>query len=285
MRIDLHTHSWVSDGTDSPTRLVLNAQQAGLDIIALTDHDTLAGLDEAREAGRRVGIGVLGGVELSAVQDDREVHLLGYGPRRDDEALNAELVRLRTGRTNRLPKMLAKLDGLGMPLTLEEVRAQAKDAQTSLGRPHVADAMVARGYVASRDEAFERYLDREAPAYVGRPAVPLAAGIDLLHGAGAAVVLAHPGIRGMSTVLTGPLTERLRVEHGLDGIEVDYPLHDLNTRELYHQLGARLGLVRTGSSDYHGIGKNGHDLGCALTRPPAFDELLRRIKAHGGVID
>ncbi len=285
MRIDLHTHSWFSDGTDSPTRLVLNAQQAGLNVIALTDHDTLAGLDEARAAGRRVGVRVLDGVELSASHEGHELHLLGYGPRRDDPGLNTELERLRVGRAQRLPKMLAKLADLGMPLTLEEVRAAAKDSRTSLGRPHVADAMVIRGYVANRDEAFERYLDRDGPAFVPRPAVGLAEGIDLLHGAGAAAVIAHPGIRGASTVLTGTLLEQLRAEHGLDGIEVDYPLHDLHTRELYHQLGARLDLVRTGSSDYHGTGKRGHELGCATTRPPAFDELLRRIAAHGGVVD
>lgn len=285
MRIDLHTHSWVSDGTDSPTRLVLNAQRARLDVIALTDHDTLAGLDEARAAGRRVGVRVLGGVELSAIQDGREVHLLGYGPRRDNAELNAELERLRAGRRERLPKMLAKLAELGMPVTLDDVRAQAKDSQTSLGRPHLADAMIARGYVATRDEAFERYLDREGPVYVERPAVPLPDGIDLLHDAGAATVIAHPGIRGMSTVLTGSLIEKLRTEHGLDGIEVDYPLHDPDTRELFHQLGARLDLVRTGSSDYHGTGKTGHDLGCALTRQPAFEELLSRIHSHGGQTD
>ena len=128
MRIDLHTHSWISDGTDSPTRLVLNAQRAGLDVVALTDHDTLAGLDEAREAGRRIGVRVLGGVELSAIQDGTEVHLLGYGPRRNDPELNAELERLRVGRTERLPKMLAKLEALGMPLSLDEVFSMLKPA-------------------------------------------------------------------------------------------------------------------------------------------------------------
>ena len=128
-------------------------------------------------------------------------------------------------------------------------------------------------------------MDRNAPAYVGRPAVPLAEGIDLLHHAGAAAVLAHPGIRGMSQVLTGRVIEQLCAEHGLDGIEVDYPLHDPDTRELFHQLGARLGLVRTGSSDYHGSGKSGHELGCATTRESAFMELLRRIQAHGGQPD
>lgn len=281
MRIDLHTHSWVSDGTDSPTRLVLKAHAAGLDVIALTDHDTLGGVEEAREAGRRVGVHVLAGVELSATLSAREVHLLGYGPRLDHAELNAELHRIRQGRRNRLPAMLEKLTELGFPVTMGEVQAHAA-AGASLGRPHVADAMVARGYVVSRDEAFLRFLDRHGPAYVPRPTCELGAGIDLLHAAGAAVVLAHPGIREMNQVLTGEVIEWLTREHGLDGIEVDYPLHDLSTRDLYHRLGARLDLVRTGSSDYHGAGKVGHDLGCVTTREPAYRELLRRITAHGG---
>ncbi|WIY83768.1 PHP domain-containing protein [Propionimicrobium sp. PCR01-08-3] len=285
MRIDLHTHSWVSDGTDSPTRLVLNAQRAGLDVVALTDHDTLAGLDEAREAGRRIGVRVVPGVELSARLHGGDVHLLGYGPRRDNEEFNAELNRLRSGRRDRLPKMLAKLADLGMPLTVEDVRAQVKDAETSLGRPHVADAMVAKGYVANRDEAFAKYLDSSAPAYVSRPTIELAAGIDLLHRAGAAAVIAHPGIRGMDDYLTGDDVKQMAIEHGLDGIEVDYPLHDAETRELYHRLGERLGLVRTGSSDYHGAGKIDHDLGCETTRESALRALYARIRSHGGVTE
>lgn len=283
MRIDLHTHSWASDGTDSPTRLVLNARAAGLDVISLTDHDTLAGVDEAREAGRRVGVHVLVGVELSAEVDGREVHLLGYGPRADDPRLNAELERIRQGRRNRLPAMLALLAGLGVPVTAEEVAEQGGGASQSLGRPHVADAMIARGYVASRDEAFARFLDRDGPAFVPRPSAELVAGVDLLHTAGAAVVLAHPGIRGISQVLTGEVVEMLAAEHGLEGLEVDYPLHDPSTRDLYHRLGARLDLVRTGASDHHGAGKVGHELGSFTTREPAYRELMERISARGGV--
>lgn len=284
MHIDLHTHSNVSDGTDTPTRLVLNARAAGLATVALTDHDTLDGIQEARAAGRRIGIHVVPGVELSAEVDGREVHLLGYGTRLDHRDLNAELTRIRLGRRNRLPAMLDKLARLGVPLTMAEVEAQAGAAGTALGRPHVADALIAKGKVANRQEAFERFLDRNGPAFVPRPAAELTAGIDLLHAAGAAVVLAHPGIRGMDEVLTGELIEMLAREHGLDGIEVDYPLHDASTRDLYHRLGARLDLVRTGSSDYHGTGKVGHDLGCVLTREPAFRELLSRVAARGGVV-
>lgn len=283
MRIDLHTHSWASDGTDSPTRLVLNARQANLDVIAITDHDTFAGVDEARQAGRRIGVHVLGGVELSTRFEGHDVHLLGYGPRLDNQPLNVEMAKMRTARTQRLPAMIEKLAGLGLEITMDEVRAQAGGAGTSLGRPHLADAMVARGYVAHRDEAFNRYLDRTAPAYVPRSAVDLAVGIQLLHGAGAAAVIAHPGIRGVGEVLTGELLEALAREHGLDGIEVDYPLHDPSTRDLFHRLGARLDLVRTGGSDHHGLGKVDHELGCRLTREPAYRELLRRIAGHGGV--
>lgn len=283
MRIDLHTHSWVSDGTDSPTRLVLKAQQAKLDVIALTDHDTFDGIDEAREAGRRVGVHVLVGVELSTRLDGHDVHLLGYGPRHDNRELNAEMAKMRQARTERLPAMLEKLAGLGMPLTMDDVHDQTGGAGTSLGRPHVADAMVAKGYVANRTEAFDRFLDRTAPAFVPRPAVPLVDGINLLHGAGAAVVIAHPGIRGVGEVLTGELLGQLANQHGLDGIEVDYPLHDPSTRDLFHRLGERLDLVRTGGSDHHGLGKVDHDLGCRTTREPAYHELLRRIEAHGGL--
>ncbi|NLH69386.1 MAG: PHP domain-containing protein [Brooklawnia sp.] len=283
MRIDLHTHSNLSDGTDTPTRLVLNARNAGLEAVALTDHDTLDGVLEARAAGRRVGVHVVPGVELSTEVDGREVHLLGYGPRLDHDDLNAELARIRLGRRNRLPAMLDRLARLGVVVTMAEVQAQAGAPGTALGRPHVADALIAKGEVVNRQQAFDRFLDRNGPAFVPRPAAGLTAGIDLLHAAGAAVVLAHPGIRGMDEVLTGDLIEMLAREHGLDGIEVDYPLHDTATRDLYHRLGARLGLVRTGSSDYHGTGKAGHDLGSVTTRPPAFHELLRRIAERGGV--
>lgn len=287
MRIDLHTHSAASDGTDTPTRLVLQAELAGLDVIALTDHDTLSGLDEAVEAGRRVGVKVLAGVELStelqnATGAGTEVHLLGYGIAQHDPALDAELARGRDSRERRLPAMLEKLAGLGLPLELSEVVAQRRSANATIGRPHVADAMVARGYVANRDEAFAKYLDRDGPAYVPRRLMALGQAIDLIHGAGGAAVLAHPGIRGVAEALSGDVIADLASGHGLDGIEVDYPLHDPATRDLYHRIGARLGLVRTGGSDYHGTGKLNHPLGAATARESAYRELLRRVHRHGG---
>lgn len=283
MRIDLHTHSRVSDGTDTPTRLVLKALEAGLDVVALTDHDTFDGVPEAAAAGKRIGVRVVPGVEMSTAVANRSVHLLGYGCDVHDEALSAELQLLRTAREKRLPAMCQKLTDLGVPLTVEEVRTTSQSART-LGRPHVADALVAKGYVADRGEAFERYLAEGRPAYVARYNTDLAHAITLVHGAGGAAVIAHPWSRGNRDVVTAPLLESLVAGYGLDGIEVDHEDHDLDTRRLLFEMGARLGLVRTGSSDYHGEGKIGHELGCNLTRKSAFLELVSRIRERGGVV-
>ena len=172
-------------------------------------------------------------------------------------------------------------------ITIWRVRRSAASRTICVATPGRSAASeqtrIARGYVASRGEAFARFLDRDGPAFVPRPSAELVAGVDLLHTAGAAVVLAHPGIRGISRVLTGEVVEMLAAEHGLEGLEVDYPLHDPSTRDLYHRLGARLDLVRTGASDHHGAGKVGHELGSFTTREPAYRELIERISARGGV--
>ena len=283
MRIDLHTHSRISDGTDTPTRLVLKALEAGLDVIALTDHDTFDGVPEAAAAGKRVGVRVITGVEMSTAVADRSVHLLGYGCDVHNQALSTELRKLRTARALRLPRMCEKLTEIGLPLTEAEVRATSQSART-LGRPHVADALVAKGYVADRTEAFDRYIGEGRPGYVARYNTDLAHAITLIHAAGGAAVIAHPWARGNSDVLTASLLESLVEGYGLDGIEVDHEDHDLDTRRLLFEMGARLGLIRTGSSDYHGDGKEGHGLGCNLTRKGAFLGLVSRIRERGGVV-
>ncbi|RMB60056.1 PHP domain-containing protein [Tessaracoccus antarcticus] len=283
MRIDLHTHSRVSDGTDTPTRLVLKALEAGLDVIALTDHDTFDGVLEAAEVGKRVGVRVVTGLEMSTEVAGHSVHLLGYGCDIHDEALTTELSALRRARAQRLPAMCQKLTDLGLALTVEEVEAASRSAR-ALGRPHVADALVAKGYVTDRTEAFNKWLGVGMPAWVPRYNTDLARAITLVHGSGGAAVIAHPWARGNADVLTAPLLESLVLGYGLDGIEVDHEDHDADTRRLLFEMGGRLGLVRTGSSDYHGTGKRGHDLGCNLTRKSAFMELVSRIRARGGVV-
>ncbi len=281
MRIDLHTHSSVSDGTDTPTRLVLNAVQAGLDVIALTDHDTFDGVPEAQEAGRRVGLQVVCGIEISCEQKGHAVHLLGYGCDPYSRVLVEELAKVRVGRQERLQEMARRLTEAGLPITVDEIIAQAGRAP-SVGRPHVADVLVAKGYVASRDEAFAEYLDEGRPGYVGRYAIPVGHGIDLVHQAKGIAVLAHPWGRGGDKVLTAPVIERLVREHELEGIEVDHQNHDTAARALLFEMGARLGLIRIGGSDYHGTGKVDHDLGCNTTRESAYRDMVRKIQARGG---
>ncbi|GAA1396891.1 PHP domain-containing protein [Luteococcus peritonei] len=281
MRIDLHTHSVVSDGTDTPTRLVLKAMEAGLDVIALTDHDTFDGIPEAVEAGKRIGVTVLPGIEMSTNFDGRPVHLLGYGCDPYNRELVAELAKIRVARTGRLKLFADRLTELGMPMTVDDIVAAA-GASPSIGRPHVADAMVAKGYAEHRDDAFDKWLRQDKPGYVPRYACELGRAIDLIHDAHGIAVIAHPWGRGNEEVLTSAVIERLVVEHGLEGIEVDHPDHDERARELLFQLGARTGLIRTGSSDYHGLGKRNNPLGACLTRDTAYREMLRRIRLRGG---
>lgn len=280
VRIDLHTHSLVSDGTDTPTQLVRKAAEAGLDAIALTDHDTFDGLREAKLAGRAAGVDVLAGMEFSTRLGAGAVHLLAYGCDPHDEALLDELARVRMGRSDRVPGMVERLTALGMPLTVEDVLAHA--AGTSLGRPHIADAMVAKGYVASRDEAFSAWLYEGGPAYVDRYSTDLTEAIDLVHRANGVAVLAHPWGRGRCDDLPEPFLAELVNEHGLDGLEVDHPDHDDDTRAELRAVAARLGVLATGSSDHHGLGKTRNPLGAHLTDPDVLREIVRRITSRGG---
>ncbi|MDN5570453.1 MAG: PHP domain-containing protein [Propionibacteriaceae bacterium] len=281
MRIDLHTHSLVSDGTDTPTHLVRKAAAAGLDAVALTDHDTFDGIAEAKLAAEALGVEVLGGVEMSTQLGGKSVHVLGYGCDPHDQVLLEELARVRVGRSDRVPAMVARLTELGLPLSVDDVLAQAGGA--SLGRPHVADAMVAKGYVARRDEAFERYLYEGGPAYVDRYCTPLSAAIDLIHEARGVAVLAHPWGRGRREDLPEPYLAELANEYRLDGVEVDHPDHDDATRAELRALASALGLLATGSSDYHGLGKTRNPLGVFTTDPDVYAEIGRRIRARGGV--
>ncbi|MET1006144.1 MAG: PHP domain-containing protein [Propionibacteriaceae bacterium] len=278
MRIDLHTHSRVSDGTDSPAELVAKAAATGLEVVALTDHDTFDGLDEAVAEGERLGIAVVRGLELSCSRRGSSVHLLAYGADPEDPALHAEMVRVRTGRTDRLTPVLVKLAQLGVPLSEAQVMAQV-GGSPSVGRPHIADALIAAGYVRDRAEAFDRFLADGGPAHVPRYAIDVDRGIDLVHGAGGLAVIAHPWGRGREHVLPPELLEQLAVEHDLDGLEVDHQDHDADIRHRLRELTERLGILATGSSDYHGSGKVDHDLGCNTTDPAVYAEMVRRLGA------
>lgn len=275
MRIDLHTHSDRSDGTDTPVELVRNAARVGLDVVALTDHDTTVGWADAQESADDVGIRLIRGIEISTKLEHKSIHLLGYEFDPRDTALLDELDRVLEGRDHRLPRIVSALDGIGIGITEAEVRERAGDAEAT-GRPHVADVLVDRGVVADRDEAFEKYLQPGRPGYVSRYAVPTDQAIRLIKAAGGVTVIAHPWSRGSDSVLTPTRIAQL-VDAGLDGIEVDHNDHDAEMRARLRQIAHELGLVITGSSDYHGTGKSElFSLGCNTTAPEQLDRLLDR---------
>jgi 3',5'-nucleoside bisphosphate phosphatase len=276
MRIDLHTHSSVSDGTDAPAELVRKALAAGLDVVALTDHDTFDGLDEAVAEGERLELGVVRGMELSCSRRGSSVHVLAYGADPTSPRLAAEMARVRDGRLGRLAGVLRKLAALGVPVSEAEVMAQVGNSP-SVGRPHIADALIAAGHVRDRQQAFDRFLADGGPAHVHRYTIEVDRGIDLVHEAGGLAVIAHPWGRGRERLLPPNVLQDLVRDHGLDGIEVDHQDHDSDARRRLRALAESLGLLATGSSDYHGTGKLDHDLGCNTTDAAVFTEMQRRL--------
>jgi predicted metal-dependent phosphoesterase TrpH len=273
VRIDLHTHSNRSDGTDSPAELVANAALAGLDVVALTDHDATTGWAEARVAADEHGLVLVPGIEISTTFEGESVHLLGYAFDPDHAPLVAELDRVLGGRDDRLPRILAKLAEHGIDITEEDVALQSGAAAAS-GRPHIADAMVAKGYIGHRDEAFQGWLNSRGRAYVERYSAPLLEAVRLVKEAGGRTVVAHPWSRGSDRVLTPDAFERL-ADAGLDGVEADHVDHDAAARRGLRDVARALGLVVTGSSDYHGTGKSSaFHLGANLTDPAEYERLL-----------
>ncbi len=275
LRIDLHTHSVVSDGTDRPEVLVRQARRHGLDVVALTDHDTYDGWDAAHEAAAEEGVELVPGVEISTHCQSYGVHLLAYHVDAGYRPLARELARIRLDRRDRLQRIATRLTQAGLPVELSEVLAHAKGA-SAVGRPHVADVMVAKGYVASRDEAFATWLSYGCVGYVEKYAPDIVDAIGWVHGAGGVAVLAHPWGRGSRRLFDRTMLTLL-AEAGLDGVEVDHQDHDHAERAGLRELATELDLVVTGSSDYHGTGKNGHELGVNTTEPAEWERLLERV--------
>lgn len=273
MRIDLHTHTDRSDGTTSPAELLRHARDLGIDVLALTDHDTTEGWDEAADWADRTGVTLVRGLEISCELAGYGVHLLAYLPDPTQPALNGELERILDGRNSRLPATLDRLRDHGIDIDVTDVRRVAGGA-AAIGRPHVADALVAKGVVGDRGEAFDRYLGPQGPAYVHRYAADLFAMIDLVAGAGGVSVVAHPWTsRHSHRALDEAGLESLK-RAGLSGVEVDHQDHDDLKREALRAVARNLDLVVTGSSDYHGDGKVDHELGCNTTHPDQYERLI-----------
>lgn len=276
MRIDLHTHSSASDGTDTPGDLVRAAAAAGLDVVALTDHDAMSGWAEAQRAADDVGITLVPGLEISTRFHHRGVHLLGYLPDPAYPPLVAELDRILAGRTQRTPAIVAALREHGIDLTEEDVRRES-GGSVAAGRPHVADALVRLGVVRDRTEAFATLLSPGQPGYVNRYASALEEMVRLVTAAGGVTVVAHPWGRGSRSVL-GPDALASLKEIGLVGIEVDHQDHSTGDRAELRAIAADLDLVVTGSSDHHGLGKVDHDLGVNTTDPAQYERLMSLVR-------
>ncbi|MGY3203925.1 PHP domain-containing protein [Streptomyces sp. TE5632] len=272
MRIDLHTHSTASDGTDSPADLVRKAAAAGLDVVALTDHDTTRGHAEAL-AALPAGLTLVTGAELSCRLDGVGMHMLAYLFDPAEPALLAERELVRDDRVPRARGMVAKLNGLGVPVTWEQVARIAGDG--SVGRPHVATALVELGVVASVDDAFTpQWLADGGRAHMEKHETDPFEALRLIKGAGGVAVFAHPAaVKRGRTVPESVMAEL--AEAGLDGIEVDHMDHDPETRARLRGLAKELGLLVTGSSDYHGSRKS-CELGEFTTDPEVYGEITRR---------
>ncbi|EOR72388.1 phosphoesterase PHP, N-terminal [Thermobifida fusca TM51] len=274
MRIDLHSHSSVSDGTDTPAEVVAHAAAAGLDVLALTDHDTTAGILEAAQHLPR-GLTLVPGIELSCAYQGSSVHLLGYLFDPDHPELTAELQRIRDDRVIRAKTMVERLQAHGVPVTWERVRALAgeEDGRNVVGRPHVAQALVEAGAAEDVQDAFDRWIGSGKPAHVTRYALDPVRAVRLIRAAGGVCVLAHPARSegALTHAVPDDLVERM-AEAGLNGIEADHPSHDDEERASWRRRAEELGLVVTGSSDDHG-GLTGRRLGCCTTEPDAYAAL------------
>ncbi|MBK8867788.1 MAG: PHP domain-containing protein [Dermatophilaceae bacterium] len=255
MRIDLHTHSTASDGTQSPAALVLEAAhlRPRLDVLGLTDHDTTSGWDEAEAAACEHGVTLVRGVEISCEREGHSIHLLGYLIDPTFEPLIAELALARESRVTRLERMVELLVADGIPISYAAVLAHVPPGATP-GRPHLADALVTTGLVPNRDEAFARWLYNDSPYYVAHYAPDPARAVELVLMAGGVPVIAHPYAVRKGLVPVPGLIEELAAL-GLAGVEVDHPDHSAEARRELRSLTAALGLFATGSSDYHGAGK------------------------------
>lgn len=277
VRIDLHTHSSVSDGTDSPADLVAAAAAAGLDVVALTDHDTTKGWAAATDA-LPPGLTLVRGAELSCTSPDGRgrtctVHVLAYLFDPDSPTIVAEQHRLRGERRQRLRKMAVRMREDGLPIDPDEVM-DGLPAGSSAGRPHLAMALQRAGLVQTVAEAFHRYLDNNGRYYLPKADTPVRDAIRMINDAGGVTVLAHAFAQTRGRTVTPDVISDLAAA-GLAGIEVDHPDHDAAARAQLRGIAAELGLPITGSSDYHGRNKS-VALGAETTDPEMFDQLAGR---------
>jgi Predicted metal-dependent phosphoesterases (PHP family) len=251
---DLHCHTTASDGLLTPGELVELASRRGLKAVAITDHDTISGWSEAEIAGRKLGLVILRGVELNTVWDNKEVHILGYQLDSESKIMRERLSELQLSRYNRIREILIRLKQIGIKIPIEDVLQFTRGE--SVGRPHVAQALVKYGYVNDNQEAFVRYLGLGAPAYVPRFKLDTVEGIRFIRESKGVAVLAHPGVQGLdeSTIASW-------VNEGLQGLEIIHSDHNSIDQEFYSRIAIQYDLIMTGGSDFHGDNKPNVSLG------------------------
>lgn len=280
--VDLHIHTSASDGSFSPQEVVFLAHRQGLRAIAITDHDTIEGNETACEAGKELGVEVVPGVEISVemATPRHPIHVLGYFIDHRSAKLHAELASLVQYREERNPQIVRKLNSLGLEITYEEVILAA--GQGTVGRPHIAQVLVRKGYVKDGDEAFRKYLRRGGPAYVEKKRLTPEEGIALIRDAGGIPVLAHPFmIEGMTANAIESFILKFR-EYGIHGVEVYYPLHNHRQTALLETIARKHSLLITGGSDFHGEQKPKVMLGKGFGKLQVPYELVTKMKERTG---
>lgn len=243
--IDLHTHSTASDGLLPPSDLVHQARAAGLSVFSITDHDTVAGCAAAADVAAAAGVELVPGIEISAVSDGRDVHILGYFIDVESPALRTFISGQREERLRRVREMGRRLGDLGCPIDIDPILDAAR-AGRSVGRPQVAAALMSRGYVATRDDAFARFLEFGAPAFVPRCGASPEQVVGVIHAAGGVASLAHPGLTRRDEIIPALAAA------GLDALEVRHSDHDAATEAKYCAMASHLNLLVTAGSDFHG---------------------------------
>jgi len=272
--VDLHSHSHFSDGSDSPTEIVEQAAAMGLSGLALTDHDNLDGIEEARRAADRTGVNLIAGIELSCEWELGGMHMLVYFLEPGEGALQNRLAAVMDSRNARNANIIAALNDMGIEITLAEVETEG--GGTGIGRPHIAQVLVTRGAVESIPEAFDRYLAKGRPAYVNRDRLGPEEAIQLATASGAVTSIAHPHTLGLASDDVIPTLSRLH-DIGLIGLESHYSEYDPIERGQYVELAESIGLVATGGSDYHGAYKEGLSLGSGFGDLDVPDYTIERL--------
>ncbi|MFV9510073.1 PHP domain-containing protein [Tepidibacillus sp. LV47] len=246
LRADLHTHSTVSDGLNPPSENIKLAKEAGLIALGITDHDSVAGIDEAIQMANIMGIEAIPGIEISTVEQGQDVHVLGYFIQYKDQRFLKQLKELEKFRDRRNAMMIEKLNELGIDIKMEEVLAKIRREDANVGRPHIAEVLIDKGIVQTMEEAFDLYLGKNGQAYVNPIRISPEEGVDIIKEAGGVPILAHPGIYDNDEMVV-----RL-IRYGIKGIEVYHPDHSEEDEKKYQQMADQYGILATAGSDFHG---------------------------------